>query len=251
MSDTTGGLYKKLAEVMAEIGMVHKKGWNDFHSYHYVTEADLVDAVREKLAERHVVLIPSVSALDERGVTSDKGKQSTITTVHVDFTFCDGDTGETHTASWAGSGDDPADKGLYKAYTGAVKYFLMKSFLIPTGDDPEGDHKTDERSQNGQQRQPNGTPTDKQLALLKSLITKNKPGQPILRAMLDGIGRGDIAIEDGWLSKLTKGNCSALIDIFKNGVLPDPEAQDIPSQLEHYETPQPDSDAGDVPWSEQ
>ena len=45
-----------------------------------------------------------------------------------------------------GAGDDGADKGLYKAYTGAVKYFLMKTFLIPTGDDPEADTKADERA---------------------------------------------------------------------------------------------------------
>lgn len=145
-----GGLYKKLAEVMVEVGYVKKNGYNSFHRYNYVTEADLVDAVRAKLAERNVVLIPSVVGIDERGVTSDKGKASTVTTVRVAFTFCDGDSGATHKAEWAGSGDDPADKGLYKAYTGAVKYFLMKSFLIPTGDDPEGDSGTDERSSGGQ-----------------------------------------------------------------------------------------------------
>jgi hypothetical protein len=145
-----GGLYKKLAEVMAEVGYVPKNGYNSFHKYNYVTEADLVDAVREKLAVRNVALIPSVVEIHERGVTTDRGKASTVTTVRVAFTFCDGDSGAMHKAEWAGSGDDPADKGLYKAYTGAVKYFLMKSFLIPTGDDPEGDSGTDERSSGGQ-----------------------------------------------------------------------------------------------------
>ncbi len=144
--DTTPlGLYRKLAEVMGECGYVKKNGYNSFHKYNYVTEADLVDAVREKLAVRNVALIPSVTAVDSREYTTDKGKGSVVTTVRVAFTFCDGDTGETHTAEWAGAGDDSADKGIYKAYTGAVKYFLMKAFLIPTGDDPEGDTRTDER----------------------------------------------------------------------------------------------------------
>jgi hypothetical protein len=144
-----GGLYRKLAEVMAEVGYVQKQGYNSFHKYKYVTEADLIEAVRQKLAERNVVLIPSVVDVGERPVTSDKGKQSTVTTVKVAFTFCDGDTGELHRAEWAGAGDDPADKGLYKAYTGALKYFLMKAFLIATGDDPEGDDGTDRRSAGG------------------------------------------------------------------------------------------------------
>lgn len=130
-------LYAKLAQVTAEVGYVQKRGWNAHHKYHYVTEADLVDAVREKLTSRNVLLLPSVTSVERDGK---------LTTVHMSFTFCDGDTDRTHTLHWSGTGDDPGDKGLYKAYTGAVKYFLMKTFLIPTGDDPEADTKTDERA---------------------------------------------------------------------------------------------------------
>jgi hypothetical protein len=139
-------LYAKLAQVMAEIGYVEKRGHNSFHGYKYVTEADLVDAVRSKLAARNIVVIPSLTGIDERAIKTAKGKDSTITTARIAFTFCDGDSGQTHTAEWAGAGDDPADKGLYKAMTGAAKYFLMKSFLIPTGDDPEADAGTDQRA---------------------------------------------------------------------------------------------------------
>jgi hypothetical protein len=47
---------------------------------------------------------------------------------------------------WAGEGDDPADKGLGKAYTNAIKTFARLQFLIPQGDDPEADASTDQRS---------------------------------------------------------------------------------------------------------
>ena len=47
---------------------------------------------------------------------------------------------------WAGQGDDPADKGLGKAYTNAIKTFLREQFLIPQGDDPEADERTDARA---------------------------------------------------------------------------------------------------------
>lgn len=130
-------LYAKLAQVTAEVGYVQKRGYNDFHKYAYVTEADLVDAVREKLAARNVILIPSAPSVTREG---------NLTTVTMSFTFCDGDSNQTLTAEWAGTGEDKGDKGLYKAYTGAVKYFLMKTFLIPTGDDPEGDTGTDRRA---------------------------------------------------------------------------------------------------------
>lgn len=142
-----GGLYKKLAAVMAEVGRVPKSGRNQFHKYDYVTEADLVDAVRDKLASRNVAMIPSVVDVGERTITTDRGKESTVTTVRMAFTFCDGDTGETFRAEWAGSGDDAGDKGIYKAYTGGLKYFLMKTFLIATGDDPENDSRQTSRPQ--------------------------------------------------------------------------------------------------------
>ena len=108
-------LYRKLAEVTAELGYVQKRGYNSFHKYNYVLEADLLDAVREKLAKRNVICIPSLTRVDERAVTSDRGKHSTITTAHIAFVFCDGDTGAMHKAEWAGAGDDPADKGDRKS----------------------------------------------------------------------------------------------------------------------------------------
>jgi len=37
----------------------------------------------------------------------------------------------------AGEGLDAGDKAPYKAMTGALKYALLQSFLLATGDDPE------------------------------------------------------------------------------------------------------------------
>jgi hypothetical protein len=150
--DAPKSLYAKLAEVMSEVGYVEKRGYNSFHGYKYVTEADLVDAVRAKLAARNVVVIPSLSTIDERPFKTSKGKDSVITTARIAYTFCDGDSGETHTAMWAGAGEDPADKGLYKAMTGSEKYFLMKSFMIATGDDPERDEASSESAPKDVQR---------------------------------------------------------------------------------------------------
>lgn len=131
------GLHAKLAEVMAEVGRVPKRGRNEFHKYDYATEADIVEAVRGALSSRSVSLLPSVKQVLRDG---------TLTTVLMSFTFTDGVTGETTAHDWAGTGDDKGDKGLYKAMTGALKYFLLKTFLLPTGDDPEADDSTDKRA---------------------------------------------------------------------------------------------------------
>ena len=172
------GLYAKLAEVMGEVGRVEKRGFNDFHKYAYATEADLLEEVRSKLSSKGIVMFPSVASVVERPAKTEKGKDTVITTVHMKFSFVDSDTGEVHVAEWAGAGDDASDKGLYKAYTGAIKYFLMKTFLIPTGDDPEGHGSHSGAGQSASNGHGRNTPSDKQLDFLVSLAKQNGAGGP-------------------------------------------------------------------------
>ena len=61
------------------------------------------------------------------------------------YTFADVDSGEEIIAKVAGQGLDPGDKAPYKAMTGALKYALLQSFLLATGDDPE-DERADART---------------------------------------------------------------------------------------------------------
>lgn len=131
-------LVSKLAEVMAAVERIPKRGRNDFHKYDYATEADIAATIRKELASRQIMLIPSVEGM-QRDPVGDKG--SVLTTLFMTFTFLDGESGETLDRKWLGAGTDKEDKGAYKAMTGGEKYFLLKTFLMPTGDDPEADDK--------------------------------------------------------------------------------------------------------------
>jgi hypothetical protein len=138
---TSRSLAAKLAEVVLSVSHVEKRGRNDFHKYDYATEADVLEAVRRGLAERSVVIVPRCvgSAILERG---REGKAPMfVTTADMVLTLVDGESGEVMECQWKGSGEDSGDKGLYKALTGGYKYFLLKLFMIPTGDDPEKDTK--------------------------------------------------------------------------------------------------------------
>ena len=139
-------LVKKLAEVMMQVKYIPKNGYNEFNRYKYATEADVNEKVREELAKRNVIMIPSVKSHQIREHVNRKGNTEYIATVEVEFTFMDGDTGETISFTTYGEGQDAGDKGTYKAITGAQKYALMKAFMIPTGDDPEADRGVDERN---------------------------------------------------------------------------------------------------------
>lgn len=165
-------LVLKLVEVMKQVKYIQKTGTNSFHNYKYATEADVNEKVREVLAEQGVMLIPNVKSQSYREHINKNGKTEYIVTVEVEFTFIDGETGETISFTTFGEGQDAGDKGTYKAITGAQKYALMKAFMIPTGDDPESDSGVDERNSDNANRQTSQSTTTKQSQIPSALKAK-------------------------------------------------------------------------------
>lgn len=113
---------------MAKVERVPKNGYNSFHKYNFVQESDLVDHVRKFMVDEGLVVYNSVKEYEVKG---------DIAVVSVDIHLCDTETGESISSVFVAEGQDKGDKKFPKAYASATKYFLMKTFLIPTGDDPE------------------------------------------------------------------------------------------------------------------
>ena len=130
-------LAAKLAEIMKDVGYIQKGGTNSAQGYKYVMASQVADAIREKLADKNIILVPVGVQVVETGRTPSE-KQSLLTLKYT-WRFIDGDSGETIDFESVGSGADSGDKAPYKAATGALKYALLTAFLIPTGDDPEND----------------------------------------------------------------------------------------------------------------
>jgi hypothetical protein len=136
-------LRQKLAEVRRRIGYIQKRGHNERFNYNYVTAADIAGSVGDILAELGVVVIPSLEEISYEPSTG--GREATrMARVIMAYTFCDAETGEEVIATAAGQGLDAGDKAPYKAMTGALKYALLQTFLLATGDDPE-DERVDAR----------------------------------------------------------------------------------------------------------
>lgn len=129
----------KLVEVMACVDRIAKNGNNTAQNYRYAMAADVYDAVRSELAQRFVTMTPSVTKSEFFEAPTKAGGVMRFCTLHVNFTFTDAETGETQSGVIVGQGSDSGDKGVYKAMTGATKAFLVNTFLIPTGDDPENE----------------------------------------------------------------------------------------------------------------
>ena len=136
-------LRQKLAEVRRRIGYVQKRGHNERFNYSYVTAADIAGSVGDILAELGVVVIPRLEDISYESAMG-RGETTRMARVVMAYTFADVDSGEEIIAKVAGQGLDPGDKAPYKAMTGALKYALLQSFLLATGDDPE-DERPDAR----------------------------------------------------------------------------------------------------------
>ena len=118
----------KLHAIMKEVGYIQKDKTNDFHKYNYASEYAIKSALHTQLVKHKVLFQVSVT-----GQTIDNNR----TLMDCGYTFYDVESGESISGTFAGQGEDKLDKGIYKAITGAVKYILTSTFLIPTGDDPE------------------------------------------------------------------------------------------------------------------
>ncbi len=129
-------LRQKLAEVRRRIGYIQKRGHNERSNYSYVTAADITGSIGDILAELGVVVIPRLEDITYESAVG-RGEATRMARVVMAYTFADVDSGEEIIAKVAGQGLDPGDKAPYKAMTGALKYALLQSFLLATGDDPE------------------------------------------------------------------------------------------------------------------
>ena len=156
-------LRHKLGEVRRRIGYIQKRGYNDRYNYNYVAAADIAGTIGDILAELGVVVIPRLENITYE--PHAPGRLERVARVIMAYTFTDEDSDEEITARVAGEGLDMGDKASYKAMTGALKYALLQSFLLATGDDPEGE-RTDSRNGFGSEH----AITSEQVGRLQGLI---------------------------------------------------------------------------------
>lgn len=135
----TKNIATKMAAAMKEIDAVTKGGRNDIQKYNYVRAADVANEVRKALVKQGISF--SYSVQDERywDAPTKSGGVQFYCSLKVEGTFFDSESGESITSTAMGWGADSQDKAPYKAMTGALKYLLRMTFLIPDEQDPEKD----------------------------------------------------------------------------------------------------------------
>lgn len=211
-------LLMKMVEVYKQVQYIQKRGHNKFHNYKYATEADVNEKVREELSSRNVIMMPGVIHKELRNTTTKSGNTEYIYRVDMEFNFMDAETGESLVVPMSGEGQDVGDKAIFKAISGCQKYALMKAFMIPTGDDPEGDEGADERNHGGAQKAQQGTQGQTQTNT-----------QPIQQNAPQGQQNGVRMITDGQVGMIKKLVKEKVVsdDLYRNMIAPKSSTKDL------------------------
>lgn len=127
---------------LAARGILEKGGYNQFDKYKYFSEAQYKELFTELFSKHGLELTVSEAAREEVAA-SEKMPFGRVVT--LEFRLTDVETGFFETALASGEGFDKGDKGIYKAYTGALKYYLANNFMVATGDDPERDEQKEDK----------------------------------------------------------------------------------------------------------
>lgn len=145
----TKNITKAILEVMKEIKGIEKDSNIGTGSYSYkgVKDQQVKQIVGRAMQAHGLAIIPTSVEEDTQFADWDEGgkrKQSTFTKVKTKYLLLH-ESGESLEIAGYGHGVDNQDKGAGKATTYALKYALLYTFLIPTGDidDTEDTHSND------------------------------------------------------------------------------------------------------------
>ena len=144
---TTKNIYQRISAVMTEVEYLNKdkQVGEGNYSYKAVSEESVTANVRKQLIKHGLVMFPVAQAHrhEELPRVDRYGKDSvlSLTTVDVTYKLVNVDNPlEFELIASSGTGVDPQDKGVGKAMTYAFKYALLRTFAIPTGNDPDMVH---------------------------------------------------------------------------------------------------------------
>ena len=159
-----------LRKDLKEKGVLKKGSKNTYDNYNYFSEAQYKELFTELFSKNGLEL--KFNELEYGTFENTSEKQPNGRCPKLEFTLFDIDTGFGETTTITSEGIDKGDKAGYKAYTGALKYFLADTFMVATGDDPETESLEVKQNKKNPIKKPNGkTATPKQIEILSKKYT--------------------------------------------------------------------------------
>jgi hypothetical protein len=152
-----------LRKMLKEKGVLKKGATNTFDRYSYFSEAQYKELFTALFSDCGLELKFSEISYD---TFEGSEKQANGRMPKLEFCLMDIDTGFGEKTVITGEGIDKGDKAGYKAYTGALKYYLANTFMVATGDDPEKDSPAETMNTKNERKA-----TPKQVEFLASKYT--------------------------------------------------------------------------------
>ncbi|MEK3851245.1 ERF family protein [Paenibacillus sp. FSL R7-0340] len=123
-------LFQKISAVMRDVEYLSKDDKVEFGNTKYkaISEEKVTATVRASLIKHGLIVLP---------IKQVHTKEGNLSTVDVDYKIIDIDTGDHEIIVSSGTGADTQDKGVGKAMTYSYKYLFLRTFAIPTGEDPD------------------------------------------------------------------------------------------------------------------
>lgn len=181
-----------LRKALNERGVMKKDKENAFDKYSYFSEAGYKKLFTDLFSEAGLELkYEEIEYREYEGTEKQKNGRAT----KLMFTLIDCETGFYENSTVTGEGLDKGDKAGYKAYTGALKYYLANTFMVATGDDaeaesPEGKANYKRTSNVSTRQQPK-----QQTRPSEQPVTKQAPESP-------GLSQETLAEVESWGAKV-------------------------------------------------
>lgn len=124
-------IYEKIAAIMQDVQYLAKDDHVEFGSTRYkaLSEEKVTSIMRAELLKYKLVVFP---------VEQTAGRSGNITHVDVRYRMVNVENPEEYIEiASCGDGADTQDKGSGKAMTYAFKYMWLRTFALPTGEDPD------------------------------------------------------------------------------------------------------------------
>lgn len=133
-------IFEKINAVMKEIEYLTKDDKVEFGTTKYkaISEEKVTTAVRKELVKQGIVILPIEQQSENKELIRTEKSVNMLTSVHVKYRIQNiEDSNDYIEVESSGTGVDTQDKGVGKAMTYAYKYMLLRTFAIPTGEDPD------------------------------------------------------------------------------------------------------------------
>ena len=133
-------IYQKIREVMKAIEYLAKDDKVEFGQTKYkaISEEKVTTAVRNELIKQGIVIIPIMQEATVTELVRTEKSVNQRADVHTKYRIQNvDDLNDYIEVESNGSGVDTQDKAVGKAMTYAYKYMLLRTFAIPTGEDPD------------------------------------------------------------------------------------------------------------------